>query len=51
MFFEALVFGLKHITKICNIHRFISAVKIENFIRKKKIFLLFLHKTLIVSTR
>ena len=34
----------------CNIHRFFSAVKIENFIRKKSLFLIVL-KTLIVGTR
>ena len=31
--------------------RFFSAVKIENFIRKVKIFLIILFKTLIVGTR
>ena len=29
----------------CNIQRFFSAVKIENFVRKNLIFFLFLHKT------
>ena len=35
----------------CNIQRFFSAVKIENFIRKFLIFLIFLLNTLIVGTR
>ena len=38
-------------TRPCNIQRFFSPVKIENFIRKKLIFFLFLLKTCIVGTR
>ena len=39
-----------YLTKTCpyNIERFFSAVKVENFIGKKLIFLIFLLKTLIV---
>ena len=33
------------------IQRFFSAVKLEKFIGKKMIFLIFMHKTLIVGTR
>ena len=45
--------GHNHTKKTCpcNIQGFFSTVKIENFIRKKLIVLIFLLKTLIVGTR
>ena len=52
VYFKEFQIQSKVITKTCpcNIQRFFSAVKPENFTRKKLIFLIFLLKTLIVGT-